>query len=184
MSKIILGLASQIAAGKGTVTEYLVKKHKAGSYRFSTILRDILDRLYLEHSRENTSKLSTILRKNFSEDILAKAIYEDVKSDEREVIAVDGVRRLVDIVYFKKLPGFKLIYIDANIEKRYQRILSRRENVDDENKSFEQFKKDHKLETELQIADLKNHADFVINNNGNFENFYWQIDEIIEKTNK
>lgn len=181
MSKIILGLASQIAAGKGTTTEYLTKNYGANSYRFSTILRDVLDRLYLEQNRDNISKISTVLRKNFSEDILAKVIYEDVKKDEQEIVVVDGVRRLADIVYLKKLPGFKLIFIDAEMEKRYQRIILRKENVDDEKKTFEQFKKDHELETELQIAGLIKVADIVIDNNGSFEDLYKQIDEIIKK---
>jgi len=108
MSKIILGIASQIAAGKGMTTEYLTKNYRATSYRFSTILRDILDRLYLEHSRENLAKLSTILRKNFGENILAKVIYEDVKKDEQEIIVIDGVRRLEDIVCLKN-------YLDSTL---------------------------------------------------------------------
>ncbi|MFA6300872.1 MAG: AAA family ATPase [Candidatus Paceibacterota bacterium] len=181
MAKIILGVASQIAAGKGITTEYLKKSYKAGTYKFSNVLRDLLGRLYLENSRENLSKLSTALRKNFSEDILAKVIYEDVKKDEREIIVVDGVRRLADIVYLKKLPGFRLVFIDADIEKRYQRIILRGENVDDKNKSFEQFRKDHELETELQIADLKKVADVVVDNNGNLEDLYKQVDKIIKE---
>ena len=181
MSKIILGLTSQIAAGKGTTTEYLTKNYKASSYRFSTILRDVLNRLYLEHSRENISKISTVLRKNFSEDILAKVIYEDVKKDEREIIIVDGVQRLADIVYLKKLPGFRLVFISTDMEKRYQRIILRKENVDDTGKTFEQFKKDHELETELQIANLKEVADIVIDNNGSFEDLYKQVDKIVKE---
>ncbi|NMB92450.1 MAG: hypothetical protein GYA31_02405, partial [Parcubacteria group bacterium] len=140
---------------------------------------DILNRLYLKHSRENISKLSTILRKNFSEDILARTIYEDIKKDKKNVIIVDGVRRMADISYLKKLPEFKLIYIDADMEKRYQRIILRGENVDDTSKTFEQFKKDHELETELQIVNLKDFADIVIDNNGNFENLFKQVDDII-----
>jgi dephospho-CoA kinase len=88
---------------------------------------------------------------------------------------------LADIVYLKKLPGFKLIFIDADIEKRYQRIILRKENADDTNKTFEQFKKDHELETELQIADLKKVSDIVIDNNGDFEDLYKQIDDIIKE---
>ena len=81
----------------------------------------------------------------------------------------------------KKLPGFNLVFIEADIEKRYQRIISRRENVDDKNKSLEEFKKDHERETELQIVDLKKVADVIIGNNGSPEDLYKQIDEIIKK---
>ncbi len=43
--KIILGFAGEIASGKGTAAKYLVGRHEAATYRFSTMLRDIVERL-------------------------------------------------------------------------------------------------------------------------------------------
>ncbi len=181
MAKIILGFAGEIASGKGTAAKYLVDKYGSGYFRFSTILRDVLKRLHLEESRENAQKLSTLLRQNFSEDILSKAISEDVLSDRHDIIAVDGVRRLSDIKYLKDLPGFRLVYIEADIEKRFERIVKRGENVDDKNKTFEEFVKDNNRETETQIRGMKNDADFAVDNNGAIAELYGKIDGIVEK---
>jgi len=87
----------------------------------------------------------------------------------------------MDIRYLKDLPGFKLVYMEAEIEKRYERIVKRRENTDDAIKTFEEFKQDHKQESESQIKDLKKHADFVLDNNGTTEELYAQIDAIIKE---
>ncbi len=179
--KIIIGLAGELAAGKGAAAEYLEKKYKANSHRFSTMLRDILDRLYLEQDRGNMQLLSTILRKNFGEDTLAKVVSQDVAGDSHAVIAIDGVRRLADIKYLKKIPEFKLAYIETSMENRFERIKKRGENTDDKNKTFEEFKQDHKGEAELQIRGLKNDADYVLDNNGNLDGLYKQIDKIIKK---
>ncbi len=184
MQKIILGFAGEIASGKGTAAKYLIEKYGSGYYRFSSILRDLLKRLYLEESRENTQKISTILRQNFSEDILSKVISKDVLNDRHDIITVDGIRRLSDIKYLKELPGFKLVYIETDIEKRFERIVKRGENVDDRNKTFEEFRKDNEKESESQIKDLKSKADFVIDNNGTIEELYEQIDGIAEKCEK
>jgi len=146
MSKIILGFAGEIASGKGTATKYIVEKYNGSSYRFSTMLRDVLDRLYLGHSREAIQKLSTFLRQTFGENLMAKVMFEDVKKDVREVIAIDGVRRLADIEYLSQLPEFKLVYVEADMEKRFERITRRGENMDDGAKTFEEFKKDHTQE--------------------------------------
>ncbi len=181
MQKIILGFAGEIASGKGTAAKYMIEKYGAGYYRFSTILRDLLKRLHLEESRENTQKISTILRQNFGEDILSKVISRDVAADTRGIIAVDGVRRLSDIKYLRDLPGFRLVYIEADIGKRFERILKRGENPDDKNKTLEQFKKDNEGEAETQIKGLKAHADFLIDNNGTFGRLYEQIDKIVER---
>jgi dephospho-CoA kinase len=181
MSKVILGLAGEIAAGKGTVAKYIVEKYSGSIHRFSTMLRDVLNRMYIEINRENMQKISTILRENFSDDLLSQVIYHDVNSDQHEIIAVDGVRRSPDIAYLRKIEGFKLVYIETDMQKRYERIINRGENTDDTKKTFEEFKKDHEREAELRIKDLKKEADFVVDNNGSFEDLYKQIDEIINK---
>ncbi|MDD3498666.1 MAG: hypothetical protein PHH24_04180, partial [Candidatus Moranbacteria bacterium] len=113
-------------------------------------------------------------------NILSMVIYKDVESDENDLIVIDGVRRVPDIEFLKTLPGFRLVYIDADIEKRYERIIKRGENSDDNSKTFEEFKKDHQREAELQIKDLKNRADVIVDNNGSFEDLYKQLDEIIK----
>ena len=180
MHKIIIGLAGEMACGKGTAAKHVEEKYRASSYRFSSMLRDVLKRLYVEEKRENIQKLSTMLRQNFGEDLFAKVMAEDVNKDENEVIVIDGIRRLSDIEYLKKIPEFKFVYIDADMLNCYKRIIKRGENSDDNNKTFKEFEREHLQESELQINDLKNYADFVIDNDVDFNHLYEQIDKIIE----
>ena len=181
MSKVVFGITGEIASGKGTATKYLLEKYNASSHRFSTMLRDVAKRMHLEENRENLQKISTIFRENFSDDLLSQVIYHDVQTDESEVVVIDGVRRMSDIEYLKKLPGFRLIYMDAEMETRYERLTKRGENTDDINKTFEEFKIDSEREAERRIKDLKQDANFVIDNNGTFEDLYRQIDVIIKE---
>lgn len=181
MHKIIIGLAGEMACGKGTVAKHIIEEHKAGSHRFSTMLRDVLKRLYIEESRENMQELSTMVRQKFGEDLFAKVMAEDVKKDNNEVIVIDGIRRMSDIAYLKEIPEFKLVYIEADIQKCYERIIHRGENTDDKSKTFEEFEEEHKQESETQIKDLKNYADYVIDNNEDYNHLYEQIDKIIEE---
>jgi dephospho-CoA kinase len=181
MSKIILGLAGEIASGKGTAAKYILDNYRGKSYRFSTILRDLLDRLYLEQSRENMQTLSTIVRKSFGDDILARVMYEDIRKEKSDVIVIDGVRRMADIKYLRELAGFKLTFIEGEMKRRYGRIVRRGENPDDEKKTFEEFEKEHRQESEEQIRDLRENADFIINNDGSREELYAQMDRIMEE---
>lgn len=181
MKKIIFGLVGEISSGKGTVCDYLIKKYHAGYHRYSTILRDILNRLHLENNRENLQKLSTVLRENFSQDLFAKVITEDVKNDPNKIVCLDGIRRAEDISYIKKLPGFVLVNIYADLEKRYERLIKRSENPDDHKKTLEEFKKDHEQETEKTIAAVAAGADEKIDNNGSLEELYEKIDQLVKK---
>src|SRR3989338_1980152 len=104
-NKIILGFAGDLASGKGTVCKYLEQKYGTPSYRFSTILRALVDRLYIPQSRENLQKISQVLRENFSQDILSKVIASDVQADNNAIVIVNGIRRASDIVYLRELPN-------------------------------------------------------------------------------
>lgn len=179
MSQKIFGIAGQIAAGKDTVANYIIKKTNAKTFKFSQVLRDLLNRIHQEIKRENLQKISTFLRQNFGEDILANCIYEDIKNSNNEVIVIDGVRRFDDIKKLKTLENFKLIYIDTSIENRYNRIIKRSENSDDQTKTFEEFKKENEQESESQIIKLKEFADIIIENNGNLEELYQKIDKVV-----
>lgn len=178
---IIIGLTGLPASGKGRATEYLMKKYQASRHGFSDSLRDVVRRLKIEENRDNLQKLSIILRKQFGENLLAKAMAEDIKNDTHDYIIVEGVRREADIMYLKEIKGFHLISIDADIKIRYERLTKREQNTDDEGKTFEGFKSDHEKETELLIPSLMAKAEFHIDNNGSEEELEKQIDNIIEK---
>lgn len=181
MQKIIFGFVGQIASGKGTAVEYLKTKHGASTYRFSTMLTDVLNRLYLENNRENLQSLSQIIRENFGEETMAHVMAEDVKNDKNNIIAIDGVRRPGDVTNLNEIPGFILINIIANIEKRFERITKRTEKADDTNKTLEEFEEDHKREAELKIEEIANQATDTIDNNGTLEELYSQLDKLVEK---
>jgi len=184
MSKIILGFAGPLASGKEVAKKYLETEHQASVHRFSTMLRDILNRLYLPISRENMQNLSFDLRQRFGEDTLASVIAEDVKNDPHGIIVIDGVRRLDDIKSLKDVPGFYLVSIDADPQVRYERMKLRNENKGDADKSYEDFLADSQREAELQIPEVMAAAKFHINNNGDLPSLYRQIEEMIDALSK
>ena len=179
--KIILGFVGQMASGKGTSVEYLKQKHGASTYRFSAMLKDVLDRLYLEINRKNLQTISQTLRENFDEEIMARVMAEDVKNDNNQIIAIDGVRRPGDVTHLTNIPGFILVNITANIEKRHERLTKRGEKSDDTTKTLEQFKIDHQGEAESKIEEIAATAKESINNNSNLEELYKQLDKLIQK---
>lgn len=180
-NKIIIGFTGQIASGKGTACNYLVEKYEASTHRFSTALRDLCDRLYLAKSRDNLQTMSTAVRNYFGDDMLSKVMAEDAAHDANNIICIDGVRRPGDVKNLRQIPGFILVHIFADMEKRFDRIIKRGENIDDTKKTFEEFKTDHEKEAEIQIVDIAKEADEVIDNNGTLKDLYTQLDKLVEK---
>ncbi len=177
--KKVFGFVGHVGCGKGVACEYAVKKYGASTYRFSTMLRDILDRLYIAKNRVNLIQLSEILRHGFGEDTMAHVIKNEVDADAHELICVDGIRRLADIGELKKLPHFVLVHIVASPEIRYKRIIARTENVGDTTKTFEQFLQEEQLPTELSIDEVAAKATLTISNNGTVMEFEAALNKLI-----
>jgi dephospho-CoA kinase len=176
----IFGLVGELASGKGAVSQYLKEKYSASTYRFSTPMRDVLNRLHIPLTRENLQDVSTILRERFGQDLFVNAIAEDALEDKAQIKLIEGIRLLVDIERLRKLPNFKLIHIKASVETRYKRLTERGENTDDHLKTFEEFQKDHLKETEIQIPKVAALADYIIENEGGLDELKQKIDNIIQ----
>lgn len=181
MSKIIFGFVGEIASGKGTAVKYIEDKYEAKSYRFSNILRDILNRLEIDKTRENLQNISTLIREKFGQDTLAKVIARDVSKDSREIVVVDGIRLKDDIEYLRKLPNFYLIHIYADLELRYKRLIDRDENVGEDKISYEEFLKSQDNECEIQLKEVSEQADIKIDNNGTQEELVEKIESYIQE---
>lgn len=181
MQKLILGFTGLPASGKGTAAKYLENKYHAGNFRYSTILRDLTRRLSLEENRDNLIRMSEIVRHEFGEDTLAKAIAKDAQQSEEKLIVVEGIRRMSDIEHLAKLPNFVLVEIFADIKTRYQRLKIRGENADDNTKTFEQFEADHQRTTEASIPEVAKHATERVDNNGSIENLYILLNNLVKK---
>lgn len=174
-----MGLVGPIASGKGTTAEYVQKKYGASTHRFSTMLRDMLTRLYLPESRDALIDVSVFLRERFGEDVLAKVITRDIEQDPHPLIVVDGVRRPTDIQYLTLLPGFHLLHIHADARIRFGRLHARSENTDDQTKTFDDFLQDEQKPTEITIQEVARQAEFTIDNTGTKEALYHQIDLLL-----
>lgn len=176
---IILGLTGPMASGKGAAALYLQNRHHAKTFRFSTILRDLLKRLDLPETRENIVGMSQAVRGAFGEDILAKAMAHDAATADRTLVVIEGIRRPADIKYLKELPNFVLVSIDAAMRTRHERLVKRNENPDDTTKTWEQFVADHERPTETTIAPVMAEAREKIDNNGTTDDLERQLDTLV-----
>lgn len=179
--KVIIGLVGRISSGKGTAVAYLQSKYDATNYRFSTVLRDLLDRVHVEQTRENMVMMSEVIRQGFGNDILTKTLLQDMLSDPNPIIVLDGIRRPAELDALRTRPEFVLVEVVAAPELRYQRLTQRSENPDDQKKTYAEFLADEQRPTELTIAAVAEQAQERIDNNGTSEDSHRQLDALITK---
>ncbi len=176
---LILAIVGPIGSGKGTGSSFLERRYGAKTFKTSSPLREILDVLGIEVSREKMQLLSRVLRENFGQDTIARIAKQRIAASQSRISIIDGARRIEDISPFQDQPNFFLIYVDAATEIRYGRIVARAENGGDSEKSYEGFLHEEKSEAEIRTQGLRDIADFVIDNSREESDFMNAIESII-----
>ena len=180
MNKQVLAIIGESAAGKETVVQYIKKKlnNKIKIIKFSDSLTEALSIFLKDIKREDQQWLINGLRRRFGQDILSKAVEKKLEKIKKGVIVLDGIRVFAEEEMIKRQKG-KIIYVVAPMKVRWQRVIRRNEKKDD-SASFEKFKEMHKSPSELEIPIIGQRADFKIDNSGNVESLYKQVDKMIK----
>ncbi|MEM5871654.1 MAG: AAA family ATPase [Candidatus Aenigmatarchaeota archaeon] len=184
MKFLVLGLTGKRGCGKDTMAEYLQKNYGFRILNFTNdVLGPILKEMGKEVTRENLIELALNLREKNGNDILAKMLSERIKENNcKGFWVISGIRYLEEVEYFKKTFGenFKLVKIECNIKKRYERIKNRGTKGED-SMSYKEFLEIEKRPTEKSIEKVMKLAEFSLDNNKKFEDFYRAIDDLMEK---
>ncbi len=177
--ELVIGLVGKIGSGKTVVGDYLHRKYGAKQMRFSQVLMDILNRLYLPHKREYLQKLGHSLRVSLREDVIVNAFSKDMERDSSEIIVVDGIRYMNEVKMLREFEDNLLIFVDAPAELRYDRCRARGEKGEDKIE-FEEFLKAEARETERYIDEVGKIADYQIENTKSLKELYKEIDRILK----
>ncbi len=181
--KTIIGIIGEQAGGKGAAAD-IIRKHFGGSrLTVSNMLRRTLDSLCLDSTRDNLVNLGIILKNGFGDDVLMKAMLNDVENEDADLVIVDGFRMPGDPDVFREAydNSFYLIYVTADQKIRYERSVKRGEKVGESDAAFEEFTAKENLETEKYISEVGKTADFKIKNNGNEKKLEEKILQVMKK---
>lgn len=181
---MIIGLTGANASGKGEAAGYL-KSKGFEYYSLSDILREEAGRRGIEPSRENLIKLGNELREKNGPAILAALAVKRINNKNDYVI--DSIRNPFEIEALRKLKNFKLIGIDAHVETRFKRVVTR--NRPGDPKTLEEFIEKEKKEnvpssTNQQLKNCLKMADISVMNDSMVEELYKKIDAIINDYRK
>ncbi|MHA1145559.1 MAG: AAA family ATPase [Candidatus Helarchaeota archaeon] len=173
----IFTLVGMPGAGKSEATK-LIEDLGIPVIIMGDVIREEMRRNGIELTRENMGKFTREIREHLGWDIVAKKCVEKIKNIEADILIIDGVRNPEEIEYFKNnLEKFKVIYVKASPETRFQRLRARG-RVDDPF-TFDDFKKRDERELSFGIKKIMDQADYTIDNEHDREHLKAQILKII-----
>ncbi|MFT4311008.1 MAG: AAA family ATPase [Candidatus Woesearchaeota archaeon] len=170
---MIIGVTGYKASGKDTLVNFFEEKGFK-HISLSDYLRKILQSKGLDVTRENLTKLGSRLREEKGDNYLASLALKEFENSSEKII-ISSIGRVAEIKELKKIPGFKLIFVDADEKIRFQRASKRQR--ESEHSSFEEFLKHDLIERTggngkfREFDNCKKESDIIISNNDSFESF-------------
>lgn len=178
---MIIGVTGSFAAGKDTVGEYLKDKGFA-HHSLSDILREEIKKEGEQETRENLIAKGNEIRTKFGAGELAKRTIEKIESNRENLAVVTSVRNPEEVNRLRERKDFVLIFVDAPIRMRYDRLARRTREGDIT--SFEDFVEKEKIENSSdpnaqQLNKVAEMADVTIVNDDSLKSLYEKVDELI-----
>lgn len=181
---MIIGLTGTLAAGKGTVAEYLIGRGFQ-YYSLSDELRLLLREKGIPATRDNLTKAGNELRRKYGPHFLAELAIKRLRGAPSVASAVvDSIRNPGEINALRELKDFYMVSVDAPVDIRYER--ARKRNSERDPKTFSEFLVQEKREmagkdTDQQLAACIKAADFTILNDGDYKKLYKEIEKVLEQ---
>lgn len=174
---LIFSLVGMPGSGKSVAAE-LINQLGIPVLNMGDVIREEMQKRNIELTRENVGALTREIREREGMDVVARKCMEKITQITDEKLVIDGLRNIEEVQFFKtRLPNFKIIYVAASAEIRYQRLRARGRVDDPANRDEFQERDDRELSFGIQkIIDI---ANFVVINQGDKEHLKAQLREII-----
>lgn len=184
----VIGITGTNGSGKGTVVEILKRNFPELIHRST---RDVITKIAESEgvnisSREDLTNFANDYNAVRGNSFFKTFIEENIQS--QNIYVLESIRRIHEVKIIRELlkQDFIFLAVDADVEVRYKRVFENRKGEITDNVSFEDFQKEEMME---QNSDEKKQnlngcisiADFVINNNSDFENLNNQIQDFVSK---
>lgn len=179
---MIIGITGTLGAGKGTVVEYLKTKGFT-HYSAREFFIEEVKRRGLEVNRDNITDTADDLRAKRGPGFLAEILLERAQKAGGDAV-IESIRSVGEAEYMKSRGAF-LWAVDADIQKRYERIQLRASETD--RVSFEKFVADEQREfanedpTRGNIKKVMEMSDNTFQNNGTQEELFTQVESALKK---
>lgn len=178
----IIGIAGTNGAGKDTLGNLRLARLNARKVGLSDILRVEADKRGLSHERANLSAISTEMGIKLGAGALLTMTllnFQETRRDDETGLSIVSVRRPAEAKVIQEAGG-ALVWIDADREVRYQRILEASRGRVDDMVSFGEFSEQEDREmhpkdtnpSTLNMAGVRDMSDFhVVNEFGSESEF-------------
>ena len=176
----VIGLTGPNSSGKGETAGILVNELGYAPHSLSDMLREEARRRGMEPVRDVLIPLGTELRRARGPGVLAEMALERITPPA----LVDSIRNPAEVEVLRRIPGFRLVAIDAPVETRHERSMQRARPGDA--RTLEEFVEKERRENTTdpaaqQLAATAALADVVLRNEGSLAELRREVLALMER---
>lgn len=172
----VVTISGRIGSGKSYIAQIIQNRFSLPIASFGDYLKEICKNNNLPMERQTLQEIGELLIRTNPRQFLIEVI--SLSANCNNEIILDGVRHRVVLELVKSLTKNHIaIFVDANLNTRYERYVNRNKGSD-QLKTYEQFKIADSHPVEMEIESLKVFCDYVVHSdkdNYSFELFDFLI---------
>lgn len=130
MNKAVLIITGLSGSGKSNAGLFFQKKG-IPVVAMGEVTYKVLNQKSLLITEANEAIVREELRSKFGSNIFAKKVTPEITNllTKHKTVVIEGLRSIAEYVYFlKKSPKTRILFIEAEREVRYKRLMNRKEN--------------------------------------------------------
>ena len=180
----IIGITGTLGAGKGTIVDYLIQHYGYKHYSVRGYLTEEAQRRGMDINRDTFVVVANDLREKYGPSYITDELYKQAEAAGVNAI-IESVRTPGEVESLRKNEHFLLFAVDADPKVRYDRVVLR--NSETDHVSYETFIENEQREmsstdpAHQNVGRCMEMADYVFHNDGDFDDLYRQVEEVLGK---
>ena len=174
----LIGLAGTFASGKDTLANYLVAEYNYYQESGGDLIRGLSMKRHGSMERPQVRETAQYYRTTYGPQVFIDMQLKNFETHKavKSGLVINGLRALGEAKTLKKM-GAMIVFVDAPVELRYERMKSRSRDKETEI-TLDEFKTREQTEwyagnrdVDFNLRDIKKMADIVLENRSDLEGF-------------
>lgn len=183
-AKQVLCITGFPASGKSTATQH-VRSEDIPVISMGDIVRELAvseGGISVEDG-EGIGNWATAYRAEHGNMVFARETVFRVENTETDLVVIDGSRTPKELeIFIEEFDSVTVVFIDAPQEERFKRVTKRGRDGQECNFSFEEFRHRDDRESSWGLGEIKEVADFVVDNTASANHLKWRIGGILRQS--